>query len=252
MEAQEKKEEKLSYRDRLRGKYPDMAAETDEDYAVMSEKYLDDSEAELSRFHDSEAAVSEIIKSDPVFEAVVTDMLVDNIPFIVALQRHVPVEELTLQEGDDNYEQWAEAKSQRLAKAAKAAEQQKEIAENEVASSNLFNEFASEKGMDEAEKDEFLTIINDALFALLYKKIDRKFLELCFKGSRFDKAVEQAEKIGEMNGRNANIEAKKVSEKAKMEGDGIPGSAGASASVSPQRKKRPNAFFSGIREHKDF
>lgn len=252
MEAQEKKEEKLSYRDRLRGKYPDMAADTDEDYAAMGEKYLDDSEAELSRFRDSEAAISEIIKSDPLFEAVVTDIVVNDVPFIVAIQRHVPVEQLTLQEGDENYEQWAEAKSQRLAKAAKAAEQQKQIAENEVASSNLFNEFAQEKGMDETEKDEFLTIINDALFALLYKKIDRKFLELCFKGSRFDKAVEEAEKVGEMNGRNANIETKKVSERAKMEGDGIPGSTGASASVSPTRKKRPNAFFSGIREHKDF
>lgn len=252
MEAQEKNEEKLTYRDRLRGKYPDMPAETDEDYAAIGEKYLDDTESELSRFRDSEAAVSEIIKSDPMFEAVVTDMLVENIPFIIALQRHVPVEQLTMQEGDAGYEQWTEARNQRLAKAAKMAEQQKEIAENEVASSKLFNEFAQEKNMDEAEKDEFLSIINDALFALLYKKIDRKFLELCFKGSRFDKAVQEAEQIGEINGRNANIETKKVSLQQQSEGDGIPGSTGSSATVAPSRKKRSNAFFEGLREHEDF
>ena len=252
MENKNQNEQKPTYRDRLKGKYPDMAAVTDEDYAAMGEKYMDDSEAELSRFRDSEAAVSEIIKSDPVFEAVVTDMLVDEIPFVVAIQRHIPVEELTLQEGDQNYEQWKEAKSQRLAKAAKLAEQQKEIAENEVASSKLFNEYADEKNMTEQEKDEFLSIINDALFALLYKKIDRKFLELCFKGSRFDKAVAEAEQVGEINGRNAKIEAVKAEKKAKAAGDGIPGSTGSNASVAQPRKKRPNAFFSGIREREDF
>lgn len=252
MDKKEQIEQKPTYRDRLKGKYPDMAAVTDDDYAAMSEKYMDDSEAELSRFRDSEAAVSEIIKSDPVFEAVVTDMLVNDMPFIVAIQRHVPVEDLTLEEGDDNYDKWKEAKSQRLAKAAQIAEQQKEIAENEVASSKLFNDYAAEKNMTEQEKDEFLSIINDALFALLYKKIDRKFLDLCFKGSRFDKAVAEAEQVGEINGRNTAIEAKIAEEDTKAAGDGIPGSIGGGGNVAPTKKKRTNAFFSGIREHQDF
>ena len=252
MAQTETQEQKPTYRERLQAKYPDMAAQTDEDYAAMSEKYLDDTESELSRYRDSEAAVSELIQADPEFEAVVTDMLVDGIPFRVALQRHIPVEELTPVEGDDDYEQWQQAKSQRLAKAAARAEQQKQIAENEVASSKLFNEYAAEKNMTEQEKDEFLSIINDALFALLYKKIDKKFLDLCFKGSRFDKAVEEAEQIGEMNGRNSAIEAKMAEQTSKTSGDGIPGSIGGSGAMAQPKKRKTNSFFNGIREHKDF
>jgi len=250
--AQEEKKEKLSYRERLKGRYPDMAAQTDEDFAVMSERYLDDTEKELSRFRDSEAAVSELIKSDPEFEAVVTDMLINDVPFRVALVKHIPIEDLTPTEGEDDYEGWKAAKSQRLERAAKMAQQQKEIAENEVASSKVFNDYTAEKGMSEQEQDEFLSIINDALFALLYKKIDRKFLDLCFKGSRFDKAVQEAEMIGETNGRNTAIEAKKAQEASKNAGDGIPGSAGGSGTMAQPKKVRRNSFFEGLREHKDF
>lgn len=250
--AKEEKKDKPTYRERLQGRYPDMAAQTDEDFAAMSEKYFDDTENELSRYRDSEAAVSELIKSDPEFEAVVTDMLVNDMPFRVALVKHIPVEELTPMEGEDDYEGWQQAKSQRLEKAAQMAAQQKEIAENEVASSTLFNEYVAEKNMDEAEQEEFLSIINDALFALLYKKIDRKFLDLCFKGSRFDKAVAEAEQVGETNGRNTAIEAKKASEVDKSAGDGIPGSAGGSGTLAQPKKVRRNSFFEGLREHQDF
>lgn len=250
--AQIEKNEKPTYRERLQGRYPDMPAQTDEDFAAMSEKYLDDTESELSRYRDSEAAVSELIKSDPEFEAIVTDMLVNGLPFRVAVVKNIPIEDLTPQEGDDDYQGWQQAKSQRLEKAAKMAAQQKEIAENEVASSKLFNDYVQEKGMSEAEQEEFLSIINDALFALLYKKIDRKFLDLCYKGSRFDKAVEEAEQVGETNGRNAAIEAKKAASDNKAQGDGIPGSAGGAGAMAPQRKVKRNPFFDGLRTHEEF
>lgn len=242
---------KPSYRDRLKGKYPDMAAQSDDDYAAMSERYMDDSEKELTRYRDSEKAVSDLIESDPQFKAVVTDMLANGSPFVVALARHVDPQELQRVEGDEDYEQWQKARNEKLERAAKAAQQQKEIAENEIESSKVFDDFCNEKGISEEEKDTFLQVINDALFGLLYKKIDRKFLEMCFKGSQFDKAVADAMAAGEINGRNTAIEAKIAADAAKAAGDGLP-SPGGSATMPREKRKRVNPMFSGIRERKEF
>lgn len=244
-------ETKQGYRDRLKGKYPDMAAQTDEDFAMMSEKYMDDSEAELTRYRDSEKAVSELIESDPQFKAVVTDMLVNGVPFVVALAKNVDPEELQRVEGDDDYDQWQQARNQRLEQARRAAEQQKEIAQNEIESSKLFDDFCSEKNIQESERDTFLQVINDALWGLLYKKIDRKFLEMCYKGSQFDKAVADAMATGEINGRNSAIEAKKSGQASKEAGDGIP-KTGSGSTAQSIRRRRVNPLFDGIREKENF
>lgn len=242
---------KPAYRDRLKGKYPDMAAQTDEDFATMSEKYMDDSEAELGRYRDSEKAVSDLIESDPQFKAVITDMLANGVPFVIALARNVDPEDLQRVEGDNDYDQWQQARNQRLEQAARAAEQQKEIAQNELESSKLFDDFCAEKGIEETDKETFLQVINDALWGLLYKKINRNFLEMCFKGSQFDKAVAEAMATGETNGRNSAIEAKRAEQAARTAGDGIPTTAG-TASSQTQPKRRVNPMFQGIREKQNF
>jgi len=245
-------ETKPGYRDRLRGKYPDMAAETDEDFAMMSEKYLDDTEAELGRYRESEKEVSDLIESDPQFKAVVTDMLANGASFVIAVARNIDPEDLQRVEGDADYQQWQQARNERLERAAKAAQQQKEIAQNEIESSKLFDDFCSEKGITDAEKDTFLEVINDALFGLLYKKIDKKFLEMCFKGSQFDKAVADAMATGEINGRNTAIEAHKAKKSSQENGDGIPTVGNGNATMEKPKQRRVNPFFSGIREKQEF
>lgn len=244
-------EQKVPYRDRLKAKFPDMAAQTDEDYNIMSEKYFDDTEAELTRYRDSEKAVSDLIESDPEFKAIVSDMLVNGMPFRVAIAKHIDPEDLVYNEEDDNYDNWQKAKQERLDRAAKYAEMQKEIANNEIETSKVFNEFCDEKNIPEEERDAFLQIINDNLIGLLYKKVDKKFLELCYKGSTYDKAVEQAAKEGEINGRNQKIQAEKAKIEKEKAGDGLPNPSGKQAN---QEKEKPKAdpFFSGIRQREEF
>ncbi len=244
-------EQKLPYRERLKAKYPDMAAQTDDDYNIMSEKYFDDTEAEMTRYKDSEKAVSELIESDPDLKAVLSDMLVNGMPFRVAIAKHIDPEDLSYNEGDDNYDNWQKAKNERLEKAAKYAEMQKEIANNEIETSKVFEEFCNEKEIPTEEREAFLQIINDNLIGLLYKKIDRKFLELCYKGSTYDKAMEQAREEGEINGRNQRIQAQKAKMEKEKAGDGLPNPSGKQAN---QEKEKPKAdpFFSGIRQREEF
>lgn len=250
MPTTQKEEQKLSYRDRLKAKFPDMPSQTDEDYAAMSEKYFDNSETELGRYKDSEKAVSDLIESDPEFKAVLTDML-DGMPFKVAIAKHIAPEELVYNEEDDNYDAWQKAKQDRLDKAAKYAEMQKEIANNEIETSKVFQAFCDEKNIPEDERDAFLQIINDSLIGLLYKKVDKKFLELCYKGSTYDKAVEDATAEGVIEGRNQKIQAQAAQEQKERAGDGIPNPRGRQA-VSEKDKKPKDPFFTGMRERIDF
>lgn len=249
--ATQQEEQKVPYRDRLKAKYPDMAAQTDEDYNIMSEKYFDDTEAEMTRYRDSEKAVSDLIESDPEFKAIVSDMLVNGMPFRVAIAKHINPEDLVYNEEDDNYDNWQKAKQDRLDRAARYAEMQKEIANNEIETSRIFNEFCEEKSIPEEERDAFLQIINDNLIGLLYKKVDKKFLELCYKGSTYDKAVEQAAKEGEINGRNQKIQAEKAKIDKEIAGDGLPNPSGKQTTQEKEKPKK-DPFFKGMRTRLEF
>lgn len=247
----ENQEQKLSYRERLKAKFPDMAAQTDEDYALMSEMYFDDTEAEMTRYRDSEKAVSDLIESDPELKAVLSDMLINGMPFKVAIAKHIAPEDLNYDESEDNYDSWQKAKQERLDKAAKWAEMQKEIANNEIETSKVFNQFCDEKNIPEAERDAFLQIINDNLIGLLYKKVDKKFLELCYKGSTYDKAVEEATQEGIIAGRNQKIQAIKAKDDQERLGDGLPSPSGRRA-TQEREKPKTDPFFAGMRNREEF
>ena len=244
-------EQKLPYRERLKARFPDMPALTDEDYNVMSEKYFDETEAEMIRYKDSEKAVSELIESDPELKAVLSDMLINGMPFRIAIAKHIDMENLTYDEADDNYENWQKAKAERLEKAAKYAEMQKEIANNEIETSRVFEQFCEEKNIPNEERDAFLQIINDNLIGLLYKKVDKRFLELCYKGSTYDKAIEQAREEGEISGRNKKIQAQKATMEKNRAGDGLPNPSGKQTNQEKERSK-VDPFFSGMRTKEEF
>ena len=93
----------MSYRDRLKAKYPDMASQTDEDYNAMSEKYFNDTEDALNRQKDSENIINELFAAEPELKEIFSDMIVNNTPFRVALLKVIPADELVPKEYDDDY-----------------------------------------------------------------------------------------------------------------------------------------------------
>ena len=116
----------MSYRDKLKAKYPDMASQTDEDYNAMSEKYFNDTEDALNRQKDSENIINELFAAEPELKEIFSDMIVNNTPFRVALLKVIPADELVPKEYDDDYEMATKAKNERLQKAEEQAKIKKE------------------------------------------------------------------------------------------------------------------------------
>ena len=236
----------MSYRDRLKAKYPDMASQTDDDYNAMSEKYFNDTEDALNRQKDSEKIINELFTAEPELKEIFSDMIVNNTPFRVALLKVIPADELVPKEYDEDYEMATKAKNERLQKAEEQAKIKKEMAENELQSSKTFEEFCDKNNISESERETFMDIVNDNLIALMNKKVDEKFLQLCLKGTRYDKDVEDAAKAGEVVGRNAKIDAMKKTMKDEMQGDGVPSAKASSGKVTEKKKTKVNPFFDGM------
>lgn len=236
-----------TYRDNLIEKYPDIKIEND-DYNPLFEKYYNDSQTQLDNYKNNEQAVADIINSDPDFEAILTEMIVNKTPLRVAITKFLSEDELISKAGDEDYQAWQSARDERLNKAKKRKSDEEVIAQNEKKSIELIDSFLNEKGLkDEKDKDNFIQIVNDVFENLLWKKITPEFLELCFKGSTYDKAVKKATEDGQIAGLNKNIEAKMASNDAT--GDGIPTPQGGIGS-SPEQRRRRDPFLGDIKERK--
>lgn len=229
-------------RKRLRDRYPDENPEDEDAWEGMYSKYMDETEAEIGKYKEAEGKMSELCRVYPEFAELVYNMLENKMPLRAAVARVFSQEELIPQEGDDDYEAYGKAYNERAEKLKKKDEQTREIEANEAKSLETIDAFCNEKKLSEDQKEELIGLINDHFTELLYKRISPEMLEGFLKQMTFDNAVEEAKTVGEINGRNANIEAKRVKEEAAKAGDGLPGTGGGGKlNVAPKPKTR--SFF---------
>lgn len=252
-DTQEKKEEKKrTANDRLRERYPDSDPQTDEDWEGLRNRYMDESEQSEKDRADFEKEVNDLIASDKDLAIILNNMMVNKLPFRAAVARSIDLEGLTPQEGDDDYEAWDKAYKERVSENQKLVERSKEIDANEAKSFENIDKFCEEKGYDDSTKDAIVGFINEIFDAIVMKNISPELLEKIDKARTYDSAVRDAALEGEVKGRNANIEAQRVEEMEKEEGDGIPAPRAASSTpLSP--KEDPDKgrftvedFWSGI------
>lgn len=240
--------------DRLRERYPDSDPKTEEDWEGLRNRYMDDFEASEKDRADFEKEVNDLISSDKDLALILNDMMVNKLPFRAALARTVDLEGLTPQEGEDDYEAWDKAYKERVSQNKALVERQKEIDSNEEKSFENIDKFCTDRGYDDKTKDGIVDFINEVFDAIVMKKISPELLEKLDKARTYDSAVRDAELKGEVKGRNANIEAQRVDEMEKEEGDGIPAPrAATTAPLQPReepRKDLMDGFMRGIGENK--
>lgn len=249
---EEKQEKKRTANDRLRERYPDSDPQTDEDWEGLRNRYMDDSEASEKDRADFEKEVNDLIASDKDLAIILNNMMVNKLPFRAAVARSIDLEGLTPQEGDDDYEAWDKAYKERVSENQRLVERSKEIDANEAKSFENIDKFCQEKGYDDSTKEAIVSFINEIFDAIVMKNISSELLEKIDKARTFDSAVRDAALEGEVKGRNANIEAQRVDEMEKEEGDGIPAPRAASSTpLAP--KENPDEgrytvedFWSGI------
>lgn len=234
--------QKPKFKERISKLYPDAAMETEEDIETLYNRYADDKENELTGMKDNMQVIEDLMNSDEDLRAVLTDMIVNKTPFRAAIAKYLSQDDLTPLPTDEDYEAVRTAYNERVERGKSQAAAMEEIRKNEENTYNEFESFVAEKNLDEIEAKELDDIIGEVFSNLLYKKITREMLEMFLKAKHYDADLAKADSEGEIRGRNAAIEAKRIAAESKK-GDGVPYLVGGSAEPEKERDNDRVSFL---------
>lgn len=236
--------QKKTFRDRVTSLYPDTIPQNDDDLDALYNRYADEKEAKIKDMEGDMEIILEVLNSDEDARAVISEMVVNKTPFRAAIAKFLSEEDLTPIEGDQDYEAVRNAYNERLERGKKRTADMEQIAKNEEQTYQDFETFTAEKGMSEEQKTELDNTIGMVFNNLLFKKITPEMLEMFYKAMDYDMAIEKAKGEGELRGRNAAIEAKRVAS-LRNNGDGLPNIVGGGAEPVSDNKESDKVTFLG-------
>lgn len=188
-------------------------------------------------YHDNQEAnkkVMEVLEDQPEIGEIIRDMA-KGATFSEALARHIDVEGLQPAEGDPDFEVWDQARKERKKRQKAAKEFEVTLSKNRQSSVKNIETFREEKKLSEDDMGKFTLALQKTLEGVMDGHITQDFLNLMYKALNFEVAVTEAQKQGEVKGRNEKITAMKDTPK---KGDGLPHVA---SQGTPEKKVNPIA-----------
>lgn len=212
------------FRARLAEKYKDSGEDfgDDEVYEKYLNKSYDDAENELKGYHDTDSALADLFDTYPEFKDLISDIAIKHISPRVAISRNFSMEDLIPNADDEDYKDWQEVENKRKADNAKQKEFEEMLFKNIGESNGIIDKFCTDKSYDEEKKKAIIAKADAISEELFNGKVSNELLDMISKALEFDKAIEAAKAMGEIKGRNANIEARMETSERKKEGDGLP------------------------------
>ena len=239
----------LVWKERLGKRFPDRKLEKDEDYDRVMVEFMDGVEVGEKGFKDANDRMIELLKMNPELASVVDDMLKNHAPFRVALVKHYGAEDLTPQEGDEDYEGWKAAYQQRRKRLEERDCQLRELVENETASMQVIEDFCREKDMTDEQQDDFMEACDQEIAAVVRKKVSQRFLETMWKGIHAEELQSEAAREAEIRTRNEKIEIARKREEKNVKGDGVPAP---TQNGGERKEKKGDGFLDDILGKRDF
>ena len=237
------------YRERLRSRYADANPQTDQEWDELAERGYAEDEATINGYKDNEKVIQDLLDADKDLSAVVSDMIVNGTTFRVALAKYFDPEDLVAKEGDEDYEYYQKSTDERKRMGQEFRARGEEKRKNTKEAYDNIDKFAEKKALDAAAKDAFISFVNTLYNDLSVLKLSMSTLEKLYKAMTFDEAVAEAAETGEIDGKNAAIEAQRVRKTDAAAGDGVPTPQGGSAPV-PTPKPRKATIFDDIKPKK--
>jgi len=237
------------YRERLRSRYADVNPQSDQEWDDLTERGFAEDEEELNRFKDNEKVIQDILDSDKDAAAVISEMIVNGTPFRAAVAKYFDPEDLVAKEGDEDYEYYQKSTEERK-QMGKAFRERGELKRKNTSEAyDNIDKFAEKNGMDASAKKEFINFINTIYDDLSVLKLSPETIGKLYKAMTYDEAVAEAAETGEIDGKNAAIEAQRVRKTNATTGDGVPTPQGGSAPVKP-KPERPKSIFDDLPKRK--
>lgn len=214
------------YREKVKARYADADPQSDEDWMELEDKYADDVEGELSKYKDADMTLQEVMTAYPEMGVMLHDIVVNKLPFRVAIAKNFSQEDLIPSEGDEDYPDYNTVLEDNRKKTQERADIDSQIEANMVKSLENIDAYAQTKGYSDEQKQSLTDFINDTFQDLLMKKIDEKVLMAFDKAMNYDKDIEDAKVQAEISGKNAAIDLKKASAEGATDGVPNPGAKG--------------------------
>ena len=230
------------YRERLRSRYADANPQTDQEWDELAERGYAEDEATINGYKDNEKVIQDILDSDKDAAAVISEMIINGTPFRAAVAKYFDPEDLVAKEGDEDYEYYQKSTEERKRMGQEFRARGEEKRKNTKDAYDNIDKFAAKKALDNAAKDEFINFVNTLYNDLSVLKLSMSTLEKLYKAMTYDEAVAEAAETGEIDGKNAAIEAQRVRKNTATAGDGVPTPQGGSAPVKPKPERRKTIF----------
>lgn len=219
---------------KIRESYPDEEFDDEGTYDKAIE-LLDG----LSKYKGDRSAIDEKLKqefeADPKLGAVFSEIVEGKAPFRAILAKHYAPEDLTPQEGDEDFEAYQKGKADRMKGIEDEKAYQAKFQENLANAETVMQKFAEEKGMDEKGVLEFSQKIEKVLGDLGDGVLEPDTLSLFYKGLNYEKDTANAAEVAELKGKNAAIKDKMQQE---PKGDGLPDTSKSSTAMKEPKVSR--------------
>lgn len=195
------------YTERLKAKYPDKEFADDEAlFGQINEDY-DGYDKQLSDYKDREKALSDLFASNPRSAAFLTDWRNGEDP-IVGLIRKFGDDFKEALEDPEKQEALAAANKDYAERIAKESEFEEQYQQNIQETLTTLERMQQEEGLSDDDIDKAMEFLISIMRDGLLGKFSPDSIHMALKALNHDGDVEQADREGEIRGRNTKIEEK--------------------------------------------
>lgn len=188
-----------------------------EQYAL---RYVRELQQQLERFSTADDRLSELLAQNPPFAQFMQ---------AVVLQHSDPAEALSslltpelLGRAVPAFQSWQNSEPERQLQARQWQERNALLDANQQQSLEAVAQFCQQQNLTEAQQQALLQMVNEDFSHLLDKCLTPSMLKGYLRRLTFEEEMQQARHQGELDGRNANIEAQMAQQQVQTQGDGLP------------------------------
>ncbi len=225
--------------ERIRTNVPDGKFDDDEqEYFRKAMELLDAAEEGNKKYKGMNEKLMRRYQEDPEEVAILMDYM-EGMPLIDAIVKHKGEEALTMKEGDEGWDSYQKAVSDRKADRQHQMDLMEEINGNMGTSLKEFDAWAEENGFDDEQKAKVWELLQGDLDNISKGKFTKEILGRYKDALNYQKDVEGAREQGKAEGKNEAIEAKRK----EMGGSGLPAVEAGNVQEPEEKKGNDTAAF---------
>lgn len=207
LDNKEIKSNRDRYTERLRAKYPDKEYPDDEALFGQINDDYDSYDNELSGYREREKALSDLFASNPLSATFLIDWRNGEDP-IIGLVRKFGDDFKAALEDPEKQEELAAAHKEFAERVAQEEQYEAEYQTNINETLSTLEQMQQEEGLSDEDIDSAMDFLVGIMRDGLLGKFTRESIIMALKAIKHDGDVEQADREGEVRGRNTKIEEK--------------------------------------------